>query len=197
MVASALLLDLDGTVWDSRPWYAATIAQLSGGSVSKIASELNAGSSIVKLVGSYGVGKTKFTRAVTEDAASLKLYDGVVETLDALKERGNSIGIVSNLPGWLVRPLLEAKRLDSYFDIVVTPRRGVPAKPNPHGISKALRELEQAADAQVWLIGDEETDAGAAMAAGVNFAWASYGYGPEQLPGTAKVLECFLEVLEL
>ena len=199
MATATLLLDLDGTVWHSRPWYAGTIARLSGGSASEVKGRLEAGESIVQVAKDFRVSNARLAGAAREDAVSLELYEQVPQTLDSLREQGTSIGIVSNLPGWLVSPLLHSTGIEKYIAVTVTPQpwRGVPAKPKPHGIRKVLQEMGREADAQTWFVGDGAADAEAAKAAGVQFAWASYGYEREAPHGTAKVLECFDDVLQL
>jgi len=168
-------LDLDGTVWDSRPWYADTIARLSGGSALQVVGKLEAGTSIIHLMKDHGVTKTRLARAAEKDGASIELYEGVLQTLDSLKERGMLIGIVSNLPGWLVRPLLQSTGIENYFTAIATPRPGVPVKPKPHGIRRVLHEIGQDANAWIWFVGDGVVDAEAAAAAGVKFAWHPMG----------------------
>ena len=197
MAAATVVLDLDGTVWDSRPWYAKTIAQLSEGSALKVKRALEAGTSIVQAAKDYGVSKTRLVRAAKEDGASVELYEGVLPTLDSLRERGTLIGIVTNLPGWLACPLLESTGIGKYAVAVATPRRGVPAKPKPHGIRRVLAKMEQNADFRTWFVGDGTVDAEAAMAASVRFAWASFGYETEEPSGANKVLASFQDVLDL
>ena len=197
MAPATLVLDLDGTVWNSRPWYAEVIARLSGGPALQIIGKLEAGASIVRVAEDHQVTKARLARAAKEDGVSIELYEGVLQTLDSIQERGSSIGIVSNLPGWLVRPLLQSTGIEKYFTATVTPQWGVPAKPNPHGIRRVLQEMGLDADARTWFVGDEAVDAEAAAAADVQFAWASYGYCTEAPPGTAKVLERFDDLLRL
>ena len=197
MAPATLVLDLDGTVWDSRPWYAEAIARLSGDSTLQVVGKLEAGASITDVMKDHGVSKTRLARAAEEDGASIDLYEGVRQTLDCLRERGILIGIVSNLPGWLVRPLLQSTGIENYFTATATPRWGVPAKPKPHGLRWVLNKMERDANARTWFVGDGAVDAEAAAAAGVQFAWASYGYDTVAPPGTAKVLERFDDVLRL
>ena len=197
MAPATLLLDLDGTVWDSRPWYAEVIARLSGGSALQVAGELDAGASIVYVAKDHGVTEARLARAAEEDSDSIKLYEGVLHTLDSLQEKGTLIGIVSNLPGWLVRPLLRSTGIEKYIAATVTPQWGVPAKPNPRGTRRVLNKMGCDADVRTWFVGDGAVDAEAATAAGVQFAWASYGYFAEAPPCTAKVLDRFDDVLRL
>lgn len=74
---------------------------------------------------------------------------------------------MTNLPGWLVTPLAAATGIDEYF--CVTPRRGVPAKSRPHGIRKALREMERE-PVHAWFVGDGKADAEAAKMTAAPFA---------------------------
>ena len=120
MAPATLVLDLDGTVWNSRPWYAEAIARLSGGSALQIIGELEAGASIVRVAEEHRVTKVRLGRAAEEDGVSIELYEGVLQTLDSLQERGSLIGIVSNLPGWLVAPLLQSTGIDKYFTATAT-----------------------------------------------------------------------------
>ena len=152
---------------------------------------------MVHVARDHGVSKARLVRAARETTVSLELYDRVPQTLERLRARKTLLGIVSNLPGWLVVPLLESTGIDKYFAATSTPRPGLPAKPKPHGIRRVLQEMEREADAETWFVGDGATDGEAAQAAGVQFAWASYGYESEPPSGAATVLECFEEVLRL
>ena len=91
MAAATLFLDLDGTVWDSRPWYAATVARLSGAPASEIEKSLAAGESIVRVASDRGVTKARLARA-----ARRRRFAGVVRRRAAnaapSSETGNSDG---------------------------------------------------------------------------------------------------------
>ena len=188
---------LDGTIWDSHAFYAANIARLSGIESSEIEFKLADGANVIRLADDYGVSRTRLVRAIGRNNIPLVLYEGVRETLDRLQQRTTLMAVVSNLSGSLVKPLLQATDLERYFSAIITPRPGVPAKPQPHGIWKALSSLGKNADMETWYVGDGATDAAAAQAASVQFAWASYGYEPEPPPGTAAVIERFEDVLQL
>ena len=198
MAQRTLLLDLDGTLWDSRLLYAEILARVSGGSVAELENRLASGATVVQLATERGISRSRFAREIGNSAAaSLRLYDGALRTLNDLSDRATSMGVVTNLPGWLVTPLVQATGVAGYFEAIVTPRRGVPAKPRPHGILRALQEMGRKADMHTWLVGDGVADAAAAAAAGVRFAWASYGYEAAQPPGAESVLRSFGDVLRL
>lgn len=197
MAAETVLLDLDGTVWDGRGWYAAAIAALSGADGTQVLARLRDGESVVAVARSCAVTNARLAAAAREGGGSITVYNGVVETLDRLRARGTPIGIVSNLSGWLARPLLAATGIGAYAKTTATPRPGVPAKPKPHTIRQALEDMGGNAGEGVWLVGDGRVDACAARAAGVRFAWASYGFEDEAPPGAERVLESFSDVLAL
>ena len=121
MAAETLLLDLDGTVWDSRAWYAHAIAGLSGARVSDIVARLDAGESVPSVSRDCGVQSRHLAQNGERSGSSMVLYDGVIETLDCLRSRGTLIGVVSNLTGGLARPLLESTGIGVYATATVTP----------------------------------------------------------------------------
>lgn len=198
MARRTFLLDLDGTIWDSRSWYAEIVADMSypRSSPIRLETELAQGKSVLELAEKSRVSKSCLQRAAKERGSELPLYGGVRRVLDELRGRGASMGLVTNLAGWLARPLVEATGISQYFSAIVTPVRGVPRKPSPRGIMKALNEMERDVDRHTWLVGDESTDAAAATAANVRFAWASYGYGATITAADVELRE-FAEVLEL
>jgi len=111
-------------VWDSRPWYTATLARLSNNPATQIVQDLDAGRSVVQAAKDHGVSPAQLGRAARADSTSVAMYEGVLTTLDKLLTRGTPISIVTNLPGWLVRPLLESTGIDKYAAAVATPRPG-------------------------------------------------------------------------
>lgn len=197
LVTRAVLLDLDGTVWDSRLWFAMVIARLSHCDESKIETQLADGANVIHLAKSYGVSKTRLVKEAIKNTDRLKIYYGVVETLNRLREHDTPIGVVSNLSGSLVTALLHSTGLEGHFATIVTPGRGIRAKPHPHGINRALREMEWENHPKTWYVGDGEVDARAAHAARVRFAWASYGYEKDEPEGVDAVIDRFEDVFHL
>ena len=197
MARRTLLLDLDGTLWDSRPWYAEILAMLGCGSATSLNSTLASGASVVQVASECGVSKSRVAREARNSVATLPFYNGVLRTLEDLTARTTTIGVVTNLPGWLVRPVVQAAGISGHFRVIVTPRPGVPAKPKPHGIRRALQMMRRQPGLHTWLVGDGFVDAEAAAASGLRFAWASYGYETVRPEGTEVVLSGFEEVLDL
>ena len=197
MAAKTIVVDLDGTLWDSWPWYAKVISRISRVPARTIEHALANGANLVSLANEHAVSKSDLVSAAKNSAIDLDLYDGVCQTLKQLVARKTRLGIVSNLPGWLVRPLLISKEIEQYFESVATPRWGVPRKPSPLGIQLVLQELDSRLGARTWYVGDGCDDSEAARAAGVQFAWASYGYRTTSELHSSSVLESFEDVLFL
>lgn len=159
MAAETLLLDLDGTVWDSRPLYGATIAGLSSAEPSEVASKLADGANVIGLSAAYGVNRTQLVKAMSGNDVPIMLYEGVRETFNRLREQSISMAVVSNLSGSLVKALLQHTQLEEYFAVIVTPRPGVPAKPQPHGIRNARKHAGDEENVEFCLL---QRNAGAA-----------------------------------
>lgn len=194
----AILFDLDGTLWHSYPWYAQLLADLSGNSHDELLTRLVSGGNVIELAKDLGA-YSQFKTVANNRAASLQLYRGVPDVLQKLQFQGISLGVVTNLPAWLASPLLNEKQISGFFEAVVTWRHGR-NKPNPKGICKVLEELNvtNRERRSVWYVGDMQTDARAALDAGVRFAWASYGYGGQAQPkGATAVIGDFREILNL
>ena len=168
---------------------------MAGGSAVEHENRLATGTSVVGLARELRVTRTRLAREACASVETLELYGDARETLDRLRERATRMAVVTNLPGWLALPVATAVGIEGYFAAIVTPRRGVPAKPQPHGIRRALTEMGRETDPHTWLVGDGAADAGAAVRAGVRFAWAAYGYETAQPSGAETVLQSFEDVL--
>ena len=107
----------------------------------------------------------------------MKLFPNVTKSLRELKDRDTSMAVVSNLPRWFVEPLLEHFNLVPFFKISIYCAR----KPSPSGLLSAAQGLAVPIGNGIFYVGDLQSDALAAKAAGFSFVWASYGYSREKI----------------
>jgi len=103
------------------------------------------------------------------------VYAGVVEGLAALQARGLRLACLTNKPTAFARPLLAAKGLDKFFDVMFGGDAFERKKPDPLPLIKACEALG-ARPARTLMIGDSSNDARAARAAGCPVVLVTYGY---------------------
>ena len=194
MVVTALLTDLDGTLWDSAQWLATLLEPEDALRRGRFADALRTpknGVTAAKLLGSH-YSAAGFERACRDHSVAGLLYADAGEVLQALGAKGTTLGVVTGLPAWIARPMLEATGLLPLFSTIQTARRGVRPKPNPAGLLAALSDLDCPAEAAVY-VGDAAVDGEAARAASVRFLGAGWGYGAG-LPKGAEVASSWTSV---
>ena len=69
-----------------------------------------------------------------------KPYDGIMELLDALKEQGIKLAVVSNKADYAVKSLCE-QYFPGVFDEAVGERAGIARKPAPDMLRAAMKEI--------------------------------------------------------
>jgi len=75
-------------------------------------------------------------------ARDFVLREGVRETLDALRERGLHLGIVSNIDDDQLEHMLELSQIEPHFHSVLSSEYAQSCKPDPGIFSEALRRAE-------------------------------------------------------
>ena len=119
-----------------------------------------------------------------------RVYPGVRETLDALRQENVRLAVCTNKPQRFIQPLLQALVLEEYFECIVggdaLPERKPSAMPLLH-----LVEHFGLSPARCLMVGDSETDVLTAQAADVPMALVTYGYlrgfDPHLVPGVAVI----------
>ena len=190
MAARAILFDLDGTIWDSRPWFSELLCASSIFTQEKAMSRLCGGGNVVDLIYEAGISKARFLRACVESVSSLGLYPEVRSSLIELQRKGVRTGIVTNLARNIAAPVLNELGLSSLFEV----SKYAAGKPRTGALVSALRELDIESPKLAVYVGDSPIDAQAALGAGMPFAWASYGYFPEEPSGTSVILREFAQI---
>lgn len=189
----AVIFDLDGTLVDSAPdIHAAALALLD---------ELGAPPvTLAQIHGFIGKGIPKLVErcleAVGQPARGLELsraaarfkefygaapaeltrpYDGVEAMLGALSARGLLLGVCTNKLEALTRQVLAGVGLDRHLRATVGGDTLSVMKPDPEPLRHCARLLGVSIDEALY-VGDSETDADTAAAAGMTFALYSGGY---------------------
>ena len=103
------------------------------------------------------------------------VYAGVAEGLAALRGAGLRLACLTNKPTEFARPLLQAKRLDGYFELVFGGDAFERKKPDPLPLIKTCEALGTL-PARTLMVGDSSNDASAARAAGCPVVLVTYGY---------------------
>jgi phosphoglycolate phosphatase len=176
VAVAAVLIDLDGTLWDSAPWFARLLAPTDRGEQHRLALALSDQSGGLRAAQQIKERFTQsaFGRVCRSEAASLLIYPSGPDTLRELEVRVR-LGVVTNLPAWIARPMLDAIGLLDAFTVVQCAAWGVRPKPSPATLLLAQRQLVVPA-ADVLYVGDTQSDHAAATAARMTFVYASWGY---------------------
>jgi len=189
-----VLFDLDGTLVDSLPDIAAalnhalmthgftaltteTIATLVGDGIVSLSERAlalqpdNLGVTAETL--SHSVGQ----RYLENPCVLTKPYDGILETLGALKDRGVPMAVVTNKPGNIARPLLDALGMSSWFIAIIGDGDGFARKPAPDALTSLMARVN-AQPERTLMVGDGIPDVAVAKAAGCIPVAALWGYTP-------------------
>ena len=102
-------------------------------------------------------------------------YPDVVETLVKLKENGCRLAVCTNKPHAPTEAILTRLDLKKHFDVILDADALPERKPRPEPLWEAVRRMDGTNDSAV-MVGDSETDAQTARAAGVPVVLLSYGY---------------------
>jgi len=185
----ALLLDLDGTLLDTAPDM--------GGALNRLRAEHGLeplDERVIRPVVSHGAMRLvslgfpaaageaferlrqRFLQIYSANlAVGTRLFPGFEEVLGRLESLGLPWGIVTNKPGWLTDPLLDALDLARRAACAVSGDTVAERKPHPLPLLHAA-ELLRVAPGRCVYVGDAERDIQAGRAAGMTTVVAAYGY---------------------
>ncbi len=116
-----------------------------------------------------------FEKHYTELLLQSKVFEGVIEGLDAMKAAGFRLGCITNKVERYTKPLLEGINLAQYFEIVLSGDTLPEKKPHPLPLQHAAKFFGIPVE-QLLLIGDSLNDTIAARAAECPVFCVPYGY---------------------
>lgn len=101
-------------------------------------------------------------------------YEGIMELLTILKEKGYAIGIVSNKIDSAVKEL-NSRYFAGIIDVAIGEREGVLRKPAPDTVLTALQELGKEKESAIY-IGDSDVDIATARNVGMPCVSVLWGF---------------------
>jgi phosphoglycolate phosphatase len=107
-----------------------------------------------------------------------RLYPGVREALDRLREAGRKLAVLTNKPVRFSRELVAGLGLGGHFQQVYGGNSFEEKKPHPVGIQTLLGEMSLDPEAAI-MVGDSSVDVRTARNAGVTACGVTFGFQPE------------------
>lgn len=101
-------------------------------------------------------------------------YEGIIDLLDCLIEKGIKLTIVSNKPHEFTTEVVE-KYFGNSFEIVYGQREGCPVKPDPRTIFEVIDRIEVDLQNCVY-VGDSDVDIKTARNAGIKSIGVAWGF---------------------
>ncbi|HEY7929646.1 MAG TPA: phosphoglycolate phosphatase [Steroidobacteraceae bacterium] len=187
--AQGVLLDLDGTLLDTAPDMTHALNALRAEhalpalALADIRPHVSHGSNAVVRAGFPEAAADEFARLrerflqLYRDmlAVDTRLFEGFAPVLERLDTQGVPWGIVTNKPGWLSAPLLQAMGLAARAGCLISGDTLPVRKPDPLPLLTAAQQL-RCPPGQALYLGDALRDVQAARAAGMLALGARYGY---------------------
>ncbi len=135
-----------------------------------------------------------FARVLERETADFVFYEDTLPALQALKEQGYRLGLISNLWPFPVRVLFDELGLGAYFEHMIYSFEVGHAKPEPEIFEKAL-ELFGVAPEDVLMVGDNPVnDVQGAMAVGMQAALIDRSGEQNVIVPGAMVLRSLLDL---
>ncbi len=190
---SVVMIDLDGTMLHTAPEIAAAanlmLADLGRASLPyrQIESYIGEGAIVLIkrcLTGQIDVEPDKelfeqaeslFFAHYAKNSAESKPYEGVIDGLQAMWNKGYRLACVTNKPEEFTLPLLKKSGLADFFELVVSGDTLHKRKPDPIQLQLICAKFD-VPEYEAMLVGDSATDIAAAHAAGCFIVTVPYGY---------------------
>jgi phosphoglycolate phosphatase len=187
-----VIFDLDGTLIDSAEDIALHVGrvyrELKGKDVPADEVKKNIGDGARSLLANFFQGQEledaleRFLHYyISEPVIHTKPYEGVMETLEGLKERGILLAIATNKPHAITLEVLKRLKMLHYFDEVLGADLLPEKKPSPLPLLEIAKRLEVPPELGL-MVGDSENDILAGRRAGMLTAHARWGYKAPQSP---------------
>ncbi len=118
-----------------------------------------------------------YHKQCTESAV---VYDGIMELVEELHQRGVKMGVATNAPTPFALRMLEHVGLAPYFERIVGADMVALPKPDPEMLHITLEAVGfNASVDKAFMVGDNSKDMEAGFRAGVTSVFATWGFSPE------------------
>lgn len=185
----AVLFDLDGTLLDTAPDMHTALSVLMAENdraplpFEAVRDHVSHGSQALVALGFPDASpeyterlKQRYLEIYARDLClTTGLFPGLDTVLNAIEDRGWALGVVTNKPGWLTEPLLDALGLTSRLAAIVSGDSLAQRKPDPEPMWLAARHTGLEPSRHCYW-GDAERDIRAGRAAGMRTLIANWGY---------------------
>jgi phosphoglycolate phosphatase len=208
MAPRLLVLDLDGTLVDSVPDLAASLARLfarrglAAYAPAELVPMIGDGARVLLARAFAGRGLPLDEAALAEfledygahAAEATRPYPGVPETLDRLSQAGWRLAVCTNKPEAPARALLAALGLAERFAAIGGGDSFPTCKPDPAHLLATIAAAG-GEPARSVMAGDHGNDIAAACGAGLPSIFAAWGYGPPAMAaGAAAIAQSFADL---
>lgn len=107
------------------------------------------------------------------------LYDGILETLQILKEAELKLSVATNAPTQFAQRMLSSLHVADMFDEIIGADKVKESKPNPEMLYKILESYKfNKKEDTAWMVGDNSKDMLSAKNAGIESLFATWGFSP-------------------
>ncbi len=127
------------------------------------------------------------------------VFDGMPETLAALRARGVALGVVTNKAEQMAKTVLDRLYGENCFDVICAQGADHPAKPDPTTARLALADLGVSPE-ECLFVGDSDVDMQTARNSGTTAVGVTWGYRPAdelRSAGAAVLIDRPQELLSL
>ncbi|MBQ3550299.1 MAG: HAD family hydrolase [Clostridia bacterium] len=207
-----LLFDLDGTLTDPSIGITNSVAY----ALSKFGINVEDKRTLYKFIGPplvdafseyYGFSKEDSEKATAfyRETFSVKglfenrVYDGVVEMLEALKNKGKRLIIATSKPEPFTMKILKHFDLLKYFDFVAAATFDASRNSKDKVIAYALQSLDIKDKSEVVMIGDRHHDIDGAKENGIDSIGVLWGFGSREeleTSGATHIAESVQQILK-
>jgi phosphoglycolate phosphatase len=196
--ARVVLIDLDGTLSDSAPGILASLRHaFADVGVPPLDERTARGllgppfyESLPPLVGADHVPAIIDAYRKYYDTAMFQttLYDGMLDVLADLRERGLTLAVATSKPEYYAMPIVEHLGIAGFFATVGGDALDGSRDTKAKVIAEALRRLGSPSPDEVLMLGDRSHDVEGARTHGIDCIGAGWGYAtPGELVGAIEV----------